>query len=302
MLILGAHMSAAGGAHKAVARAAEVSATCVQIFLNPPQAWPRAIGTTKKSRQPFLDEWEPQGTDFQESLQQHGISHPIAHSSYLINLASPDKALWKKSVDAYVAELYRAEALGIPYVVLHPGAYTHSSESEGLKQVVRGLNEVHKQTRGISAQCLLENTAGQGTCLGCTFEQLAHMMDRVRDPDCLGICFDTCHAFAAGYELATLKGFRQTMRSLEQTVGLDRVKAFHLNDSKRELGARVDRHEHIGKGHIGIQAFARVVNDRRFRKVPMYLETPKGHHPRSDKAWDVVNLRRLRNLVGKPID
>ncbi len=194
-------------------------------------------------------------------------------------------------------ELQRAARLKIPYVVLHPGAYTSSSEEAGLQRVIRALDEVQRQTRDLDATCLLENTAGQGTCLGWRFEQLATLLDGVQDPERLGVCFDTCHAFAAGYAMATEPEYRQTMRQLQQLVGLERIKAIHVNDSKREFGSRVDRHEHIGRGQVGIQAFARLLNDRRFRKIPMYLETPKGDDPKTKKPWDVINLRQLRRLV-----
>jgi deoxyribonuclease-4 len=184
--------------------------------------------------------------------------------------------------------------------VLHPGAYTSSSEQTGLRRVIRALNEVHRQTRGISAQCLLENTAGQGSCLGWRFEHLATILDGVQDPERLGVCFDTCHAFAAGYPLDSRDEFRQTMGELTALVGIERIRAIHLNDSKRELGSRVDRHEHIGKGHLGSRPFAHLLNDRRFCHIPMYLETPKGEDPKSKRPWDTINLRRLRRLVGKP--
>jgi deoxyribonuclease-4 len=234
-------------------------------------------------------------------MARHQLVCATAHSAYLINLASPDKELWKRSIDAFVIELQRAEQLGIRHVVLHPGAFTTSSETAGLRRVIRALDEVDRQTRGLAAGCLLENTAGQGTCLGHRFEQLATVLDGVKSPGRLGVCFDTCHAFAAGYALATLAEYRRTMRALRESVGIERIKAIHVNDSKRELGSRVDRHEHIGKGQIGITAFARLVNDRRFRKIPMYLETPKGTNKKTGKPWDVANLRALRRLVGRPV-
>jgi deoxyribonuclease IV len=283
--ILGAHMSMAGGYHRAIERGHEVGCRCIQMFLKNNTQW-RASEISDQAAELL-----------RAAVAQYDIDHLIAHSSYLINLASPDKRLWKKSLDAFVMELHGAERLRVPYVVLHPGAFTASSEQAGLQQVIRALDEIHRQTRGLRAMCLLENTAGQGTCLGWQFEQLAAVLAGVQDPDRLGICFDTCHAFAAGYALASESDYSQTMRQFQQHVGLKRIKAIHLNDSKRERGSRVDRHEHIGRGQIGIQAFARLLNDRRLRRVPMYLETPKGEDPRSKKPWDVVNLRRLRQLV-----
>jgi deoxyribonuclease-4 len=287
--ILGAHMSMAGGFHKAVERGQEVGCQCVQVFVKNNNRW-----TAPELTDDDVDQ-------LSAARAESGLRHLIAHSSYLINLASPDRALWKKSLDALVVELLRAARLSIPYVVLHPGAHTSSTEAAGLRRVVRALDEVDRQTRDVNATCLLENTAGQGTCLGWRFEQLAALLDGVRNPERLGVCFDTCHAFAAGYAMATEPEYRQTMRQLKQLVGLHRIKAIHVNDSKRELGSRVDRHEHIGRGKIGIQAFARLLNDRRFRKIPMYLETPKGDDPKTRRPWDAINLRQLRRLVSGPV-
>ncbi len=285
--ILGAHMSMAGGFDKAVQRGHEVGCNCVQFFSKNNNQW----------NAPPLTDQDVSG--LKQAKKQYGIKHVIVHSSYLINLASPDPALWKKSLDAFVVELLRAEQLSIPYVVLHPGAYTTSSEEAGLQRVVSALDEIHGQTRGIKAQCLLENTAGQGSCLGWRFEHLATILDGVKEPERLGVCFDTCHAFAAGYPLASSQQYRQTMDQLIRLAGLKRIRAIHLNDSKRELGSRVDRHEHIGKGCLGSRPFAQLLNDRRFRPIPMYLETPKGEDPKTQLSWDTINLRRLRRLASK---
>lgn len=284
-LTLGAHMSMAGGFYRAIERGQEVGCQCVQMFLKNNNRWQAPAITDQDSRR------------LAEAIAASGMQQVIAHSSYLINVASPDKSLWSKSLDALVIELQRAERLAVPYVVLHPGAHTTGSERGGLQQVIRALNEVHRQTRGLRATCLLENTAGQGTCLGWRFEQLAAILDAAACPERLGVCFDTCHAFAAGYGLADLSDYRRTMRELEQWIGLDRVKAIHLNDSQRERGSRVDRHAHIGRGQIGVEGFRRMLTDRRLRGIPMYLETPKGQEPRSKLPWDVVNLRRLRALA-----
>jgi deoxyribonuclease-4 len=185
--------------------------------------------------------------------------------------------------------------------VIHPGAYTTTSETIGIAAVVRALDETHRQTRGIKTKCLLETTAGQGSCLGCTFEQLAAMIDGVQNPDRLAICVDTCHIFAAGYPISTEKDYKATMRALDKTVGVKLVKAFHLNDSLKPLVSRVDRHAHIGKGLIGKEAFRQIVNDPRFRKVPMYLETPKGTND-EEKAgkFDKLNLQTLRRMAKEP--
>jgi deoxyribonuclease-4 len=213
----------------------------------------------------------------------------------LINLASPDAALWKKSIDALVVEIQRCESLRLLYLVSHPGSHLSTTVEQGLRRVVTALDEVHAQTRGARVQVLLEITAGQGTNLGHRFEQLAQILHLVRDPDRLGICFDTCHAFAAGYAMGTLRQYQATMNELDRTIGLALVKAIHLNDSKRELGSRVDRHEHIGRGQLGLMAFRYLLNDPRFRHVPMCLETPKGVEKGVD--LDVKNLRTLRRLV-----
>lgn len=285
MAILGAHQSIAGGYYKAVEIARRTGCDCVQLFTKNNNQW-RAKELTDDDVQRF-----------QDALARLGITHPIAHDSYLINLASPDPALWKKSVDAFVVELQRADRLGIPYVVTHPGAYTTSSEEAGLAAIVRALDEVHRQTRGIHSQCLLETTAGQGSNLGWRFEHLATILDGVRDPDRLGVCFDTCHVFAAGYPMGTEKEYKSTMRALNKTIGVKLVRAFHLNDSLRPLGSRVDRHAHIGRGEMGKAPFRFLLGDRRFRRVPMYLETPKGEE--KGKELDTINLRTLRRLIAK---
>ncbi|HJQ79240.1 MAG TPA: deoxyribonuclease IV [Lacipirellulaceae bacterium] len=286
MPILGAHQSIAGGYYKAVERAKAVACDCVQIFTKNNNQWRAKELSDEDARL------------FKAALKQHGITHPLAHDSYLINLASPDPVLWKKSVDSFVMEMFRANRLGIRYLVTHPGAYTSGSEATGIATVVRALDEVHAQTRGIKTRCLLENTAGQGSCLGCRFEQLAEMIEKVRNPDLLGVCIDTCHLFAAGYPISTEKDYEQTMRALDKTVGRKLVRAFHLNDSAKPFGSRVDRHAHIGRGMIGKEAFRLLLNDRRFSKVPMYIETPKGEE--KGKDLDAINLRALRRLILKP--
>jgi deoxyribonuclease-4 len=283
MPILGAHMSIAGGYYKAVEIAKRCGCECVQVFTKNNNQW-RAKTLTDEDVQRF-----------QGALRELGIGHPIAHDSYLINLASPDDVLWRRSIEAFAEELRRAERLGIPYVVTHPGAFTTSTEEAGLARVIEALDEVHKQTKGIKAQCLLENTAGQGTCLGWRLEHLGTIIDGVRQPERLGACIDTCHLFAAGYPLAARRDYLATMRQLEKAVGIERVRAFHLNDSKRELGSRVDRHEHIGRGKLGAEPFRHLLNDRRFRRVPMYLETPKGLE--KGVELDVINLATLRGLA-----
>jgi deoxyribonuclease-4 len=284
MSILGAHMSIAGGYYKAVEAAARIGCQCGQLFTKNNTQW-RA--------KPIADE---EAALFRATLKRLKIKHPLSHASYLINLASPDRELWIKSIDSFVVELLRAERLGIPFVVVHPGAYTTSSVEAGLRRIAEALDEVHAQTRGIEARCLLETTSGQGSCLGCRFEHLAEIIDGVKDPDRLGVCVDTCHIFAAGYPLGTEKEFRATMRALDKTVGLSLVKAVHVNDSKAKFGSGVDRHAHIGRGEMGLEPFRLLLADRRFRRVPMYLETEKGEEDGRD--LDEINLETLRRLAG----
>ncbi|MBN2476220.1 MAG: deoxyribonuclease IV [Pirellulales bacterium] len=276
-------MSIAGGYHKAVERAHLRGCQCVQLFTKNNTQW-RAKPITP-----------PQARRFRATLAELAITHPIAHDSYLINLASPERSLWRKSITAFVAELRRADLLGIPYVVTHPGSYTAADEARGLRQIIRAFDEIHNRSRTLSARCLLETTAGQGTSIGWRFEHLAAILDGVQDAGRLGVCFDTCHVFAAGYPLGTRRQYNATMRAFDRIVGLERIKAFHLNDSRREFGCRVDRHAHIGQGHMGLQPFHHLLGDRRFRLIPMYLETPKGEQDGVD--WDVINLRTLRELV-----
>lgn len=280
---LGAHMSIAGGYYRAVETARRCGCDCVQLFTKNNTQW---------QAKPISDD---DACRFQAALSDLSIGHPIAHDSYLINLAAPGARLWRRSVAAFVEELQRAARLGIPYVITHPGAYTSSSEEAGLRRVIEALNEVHAQTRSLRVATLLETTAGQGSSLGWKFEHLAEILMRVRDPERLGVCFDTCHVFAAGYPLTNPSDYRRTMRAFDKLVGLHLIKAFHLNDSQRPLGSRVDRHAHIGEGQLGLEAFSNLLNDRRFHHVPMYLETPKGKRQGVD--LDVINLATLRSLV-----
>ena len=284
MAILGAHMSIAGGYFKAIQAGQSCQCDCVQIFTKNNNQW-RA--------KPITDE---DVTQFRQALVACQIQQTLSHSSYLINLASPDDTLWKKSIDAFVVELNRAEQLEIPSVVLHPGSYTTSSEEAGIVRICKALDEVHRQTSG-AASCLLETTAGQGSNLGWRFEQLAAMLDGVKDPERVGICVDTCHIFAAGYALGSEPEYHRTMDEFDQILGLDLIKAIHLNDSKRPFGSRKDRHEHIGRGEMGMKPFRLLLNDDRFREVPMYLETEKGQE--DGVELDVINLKRLRRMIRK---
>jgi deoxyribonuclease-4 len=285
MSLLGAHMSIAGGYYKAVDAAAEHGMDVVQLFTKNNTQW----------RAKAIEDAEAE--QFAAALRERKIAHPLSHSSYLINLASPDAALRAKSVEGMVIELERAERLGIPYVVVHPGAHTTASQEEGIANVAESLNAIHALLPNCRAQVLLEITAGQGSCLGHRFEHLSEILQQTREAERVGVCFDTCHAFAAGYDLRDPKIYKAMWREFDELLGLDRLKAIHLNDSKRELGSRIDRHEHIGRGQIGAAGFQLLLRDRRLRDVPMYLETPKGTE--KGETWDAINLRTLRELARK---
>lgn len=276
-------MSIAGGYYKAVDAAAALGMDTVQIFTKNNNQW-RA--------KPLTDD---DVREFRSALERTGIQRPCAHDSYLINLASPDDALWKKSLDAFVVELERAEALGLAGVVMHPGSFVDSTERRGLSRIVKALDAACRRTKGFLTEVWLETTAGQGTNLGCRFEHLAYILNRSKSADRMGVCVDTCHIFAAGYPLESPAEYAATMQELDEVVGLDRVRAFHLNDSRKGLGSRVDRHEHIGEGCLGDRPFRHVLNDPRFSGLPMYLETKK--EKRDGVEMDAVNLKRLRKLL-----
>jgi deoxyribonuclease-4 len=280
--LLGAHMSIAGGHDRSVRAACKIGFQTVQLFTKNNNQW-KAPALTEAHR-----------SAFRAALAETGVARPVAHNSYLINLASPDDALWGRSVDAMTVEVERCEALGITDLVTHPGAHVGSGEGAGLRRVAEGLDEVHRRTRGVSVVVDLETTAGQGTCLGHTFEHLGQILAGVAEPERLGVCADTCHIFAAGYSLAGAAEYDETVDRLGRAVGLEKVRVWHLNDSVRGLGSRVDRHAGIGRGCLGLEPFRHLVNDPRFRPVPMILETPKGTE--GGEELDAVNLRTLRQL------
>jgi deoxyribonuclease-4 len=276
-------MSIAGGCHKALDAARDLCCGTVQLF-------------TKNANQWQAKELANEDIAlFRQTLRSTKLKYPTAHDSYLINLASPDEQLYRKSVEAFIVELRRAEQLGLSYLVMHPGAHLGNGEEAGLERVAGALDEVHERCADFHVQVLLETTAGQGTCLGHRFEHLARILEMVRNPERLGVCLDTCHVFAAGYSLAPAQEYRATMREFDRLIGLSRLRCFHLNDSKKPLGSRVDRHEHIGRGCLGLEPFRLLVNDRRFRSRPMILETPKEDGDNDD--MDRVNLQTLRDLV-----
>jgi deoxyribonuclease-4 len=279
--LLGAHMSIAGGVGNALLAGKRVGCDAIQIF-------------TKSSRQwagnPYSKEEIEQ---FRINQKETGIGKVIAHDSYLLNLGSPDGVLRKRSIAAFIDELERCETLGVTNLVAHPGSHVGSGEAEGIKTISKSLDEVHKACPGYRALVTLEITAGQGSNLGYRFEQIANIMDGIRESDRLRVCFDTEHAFAAGYDIRTKDGYERTFSEFDETIGIDRLAAFHLNDSKKEFNSRVDRHEHIGKGFLGVEAFRLLLNDKRFWGLPMCLETPKGPDLKEDRE----NLALLRTLI-----
>ncbi len=253
----------------------------LQVFVKPNRAWAMRSLTKEEVE------------SFKEKRARHDIQPVLGHASYLLNLASPDDSLWTRSCETLIAELRRCETLGLPGLVLHPGAHVGSGKKVGLARVARALNSVHRATPGLRTRILLETTAGQGTSLGHRFEQLGWLLTHTRDGERLGVCFDTCHVFAAGYELRDAEGYAATMRRFDETVGLERLEALHLNDSKGDLNARLDRHEHIGAGKIGAVGFWRLLHDPRLSDVPGLLETPKS----DDLHEDAHNLATLRSLM-----
>jgi deoxyribonuclease IV len=284
----GAHMSIAGGHDRAARAAHRLGFDAVQLFTKSSNQW-RAKPLT-----------EAHVAAFRTALDETGIVAAVAHDSYLINLGSPDDALWARSVDALTEELGRTAALGLLGLVCHPGAHMGAGEEAGLDRVARGLDEVHRRTRDDAPPILLETTAGQGTCLGHRFEHLGGILERVAAPGRLGICVDTCHIFAAGYSLTEPEQYNTTIAALDRAVGLERVRVWHLNDSQRAGGSRVDRHAGIGRGRMGLEPFRLLVNDPRFAAVPMILETPKGTEGGED--LDAINLRVLRQLRASGAD
>lgn len=279
----GAHMSVAGGLHRAFEAGVAAGCDCLQVFVKNQRQWRAA---------PLSDDAV---REFRQAQSATGLAPVVAHASYLINLASPSDSLRGRSTDALRDELERCEALGVPYLVFHPGAYLDATPAEGIERIAAAIDEIHRSCGGFASRLLLEATAGQGTTLGRTFGELAEIIGKIEDPERVGICLDTCHLFAAGYELTTQDGYDAMIDELDRTAGLPRVRCIHMNDSKKPLGSRLDRHEHIGKGCIGSAGFRRIVTDERWRDVPMILETPKGANP-AGRDWDRVNLAALRRL------
>ena len=273
-------MSIGGGVHRAIERARSIECSAMQIFVKNNMQWFARPFTSEEIRA-FIDH-----------PQRGQLGAVFAHANYLINLAATNPLFHANSIRALSEELTRADQLGLPFLVLHPGAHLGAGEEAGLAKVVISIDKIFRRIPKVKTRLALETTAGQGSCLGHTVEHLACIIAQVREPERLCVCLDTAHVFAAGYDLTSAAGTRKMFRDFERVIGLPRLAALHLNDSKTGRGSRVDRHEHIGKGQIGLAAFRVIMRDRRFRKVPKVLETPK----RKELREDVENMKRLRAL------
>jgi deoxyribonuclease-4 len=277
-MLFGAHCSTSGGVHTALKRAKDIGADICQIFVKNNMQWfgkPHPASDVEA---------------FQQARREFG---PVfAHAGYLINLAAPPSENRDKSLKSLIQEITFADALGLPFIVLHPGSHLGQGEERGLDLVVAGLDAALSATKGLAVRIALENTAGQGSCLGNEIEHLAAIYDHAKTPERLGVCIDTAHLFAAGHDIRSPKGWDGTIRRIDSLIGCQEILAFHLNDSKTALNSRVDRHEQIGKGKIGLAAFGHIVRDPRFKKIPACIETPKS----DDLHEDVENLKALRSL------
>ena len=280
---LGSHMSAAGGAWKAIERARSVDCQSTQIFVKSNMQW---FGKPPKPED---------AQRFRTELAKGDVGTVFGHAGYLINLAGPDGDNRDKSIESLTREIEIAATLGVPFLVLHPGAHLGQGDAIGVKRIAKALNEIFRATKKLPVRIALENTAGQGTYLGHQVRHLADIIGRVKQPERLGVCLDTAHFFAAGYDIRTPKGWDAAIAEVGEMIGLEQVLAFHLNDSKTDLNSRVDRHDHIGHGLIGKKAFGHIVNDARFADTPGCLETPKS----PDLHEDIANLATLRSLLKK---
>jgi deoxyribonuclease-4 len=276
--LIGAHISTKGGLHTVFDRAAAINASAIALFAKNSNQWKGKVMTDD---------------DVQTFASLRNVHPIVSHASYLINLATTNREFHAKSIAAMIDELDRAERLGIQGVVLHPGAHMKAGAAAGLDQIARSFDQIHAAIPDHRVVTFLETAAGQGSCVGCTFEELGRILDAVDDRKRIGICIDTCHVFAAGYEIRTRDGYEKMIDEIERFVGIENVGVFHLNDSKKGLGSRVDRHQHIGEGEIGLEAFRMLLNDPRFAKIPKLLETPKTIETESD----LMNISTLRSLL-----
>jgi deoxyribonuclease-4 len=285
-ILLGAHMSIGGGIHAAIERACSIKCTAMQMFVKNNMQWfarPLTLGEIRA----FLDH-----------TQRAELVSVFAHANYLINLAATNPQFHANSIRALSEELIRADQLEIPFLVVHPGAHLGVGEEFGLRKIVSSIDEVFARLPGLKTKIALETTAGQGSCLGHTFAQIAFIISNVREPERIRVCLDTAHVFAAGYDMTDAIAMKKMFAEFDRVIGRDRLAAIHMNDSKTPSGSRVDRHEHIGKGQIGLAAFRFIMNEPRFRNIPKVLETPKGKELRED----VANMRTLRRLIGTGSD
>ena len=273
-------MSIAGGVSEAFARGKEAGCECIQIFTKSSRQW---------ASKPYTEE---EVAAFKRAQAETGIRIVVAHDSYLLNLGAPDEKLRQRSVGGFIDELERCELLGVPFLIAHPGSHVGSGEEAGIKMIAQSIDEAHKACAGFKVKVALEITAGQGSNLGYKFEQMGQIFDAVKENERLRLCFDTEHAFAAGYDLRTDEGYERTFAELDKHIGLKRLVAFHINDSLKPFNSHVDRHEHIGKGHLGLDPFRRVVNDPRFVGIPMCLETEPGPEMK-DIVEDLKSLHKL---------
>jgi deoxyribonuclease-4 len=279
--LLGAHTSTSGGVSKSVDRAKKLGFTAMQIF-------------TKNNNRWFQKALEEKEIDaFKSKLKKSKIEFVVSHDSYLINLCAKDMTILKKSRSAFLDELDRCELLVIPYLNFHPGAHLGAGEKDGIKLIAESINLAHDKTKDYKVSSMLEATAGQGTAIGYRFEQLQEIIELVEKKERMSVCIDTAHIFAAGYDIKNPKEYKKVMRDFDELIGLDRLKCFHMNDSKKKLGTRVDRHEHIGKGFIGLDGFANIMNDKRLKNVLKILETPK----EKEQLEDLENLTVLKKLI-----
>jgi deoxyribonuclease IV len=280
-ILLGAHMSIRGGVSMAIERARSIDCTAMQIFVKNNMQW-FARPLSRAEIRAFLDH-----------VQRGELLSVFGHANYLINLAATNLRFHANSIRALAEELVRADQLELPFLVLHPGAHLGAGEQAGLDKIVNSIDEVFRKIPNVKTKIALEITAGQGTCIGHRFEHLAHIIENVREPERLRVCLDTAHLFAAGYDIRSKSGVRKIFHEFDRVIGRDRLVAIHVNDSKTPCGSRVDRHEHIGKGRIGVDVFCFIMRSPRFRKIPKVLETPKG----KDLAEDVINLKVLRRFA-----
>jgi deoxyribonuclease-4 len=280
-ILLGAHMSIRGGVSLAIERARSIRCTAMQMFVKNNMQW-FARALTREEIRAFLNH-----------VQRSELLSVFGHANYLINLATTNPQFHANSIRALAEELVRADQLELPFLVLHPGAHLGAGEEAGLKKIADSVDEVFRKIPKVKTKVALEITAGQGSCIGHRFEHLAHIIANVREPERLRVCLDTAHLFAAGYEIGIESGVKKTFHEFDRVIGRNRLVAIHVNDSKTAQGSRVDRHEHIGKGRIGLDAFRFIMRSPRFSKIPKVLETPKG----KDLAEDVINLKTLQRLA-----